>query len=85
MAILSNADRQAIWAQVMHKLSTNRDTTALLKTDLQAALNAADDWVNANRVSYNSALPLAARTTLTPAQKAYLLAIVVLQRFEKGL
>lgn len=54
--------------------------TALTKADLQAAVNAVDDWIDANEASYNAALPVAARTNLTVAQKPALLVVVMLRR-----
>lgn len=54
----------------------------LLKADIQAAINAADDWANTNAASFNTALPVAFRTNATATQKALLLACVVLARFD---
>lgn len=54
------------------------------KTDILAAVNAADDWVVNNQASYNGALPLAVRTNFTGAQKARLLAYVLRRRYEVG-
>lgn len=82
MAVLSVADRQAISAKIMRDGSSVQDTYALLKTDLRAAVDAADAWVDANAASYNSALPLTARGALTVRQKALLLAYVILRRYE---
>lgn len=84
MAVLSNEDRVEIWRDIMNALSGEREPCALTKTDLRAAIDAADAWVDANKASYNNALPAAARTALTPAQKARLLTIVIKKRFEKG-
>ncbi len=82
MAVLSDANRWAVWADYMRKLGEDEEQIALLKPELRAAFNAADDWVEANRASYNSALPLPARTALTARQKAALLMIVIRKRFE---
>lgn len=84
MALLIDADRVAVWVEIMTILSRDRDECGLSKPDLRAAVDAADAWADANKASYNSALPLAARTTLTPAQKALLLAYVILRRYLKG-
>jgi hypothetical protein len=65
----------------MRYWSAQRDILAgCTKTDLQAAINAADDWVDSNAASYNSALPATFRTNATVAQKAFLLAMVALAR-----
>lgn len=78
MAVLSDPDRVTVWAQIQ------RDNTNLInvnKTELRAAINAADDWANTNAASFNSALPAAAQGGLTGRQKALLLLYVVRQRW----
>ena len=54
----------------------------ITKSDLQAAVDAADDWANTNAASYNTALPTAFKNNATAAQKALLLAVVVLARYD---
>lgn len=81
MAALSTVDRQRIWRGLMRHWSALREILgAFSKSDLQAAVNAADDWADLNASSYNLALPVAFRTNATNAQKALLLAMVVLAR-----
>ena len=82
MAVLSLAERQAVWARFMEDASRLRDPLPLTKPDLLAAVNAVDDWVEANTAGYNAAIPLPARTALTAKQKAWLLFVVVRRRFE---
>jgi hypothetical protein len=50
------------------------------KTDLAAAVTAADAWADTNATSYNAALPAGFRTTATAQQKAFLLAFVAMKR-----
>jgi len=52
------------------------------KAELRAAINAADDWADANAAAYNAALPAAARTALTARQKARVLEFVIRKRWE---
>jgi conjugal transfer/entry exclusion protein len=80
MATLSTTDRQRVWRALQRYWSRVAESCALTKSDLQAAVNAADDWTDANASSFNTALPAAARTALTTEQKALLLAIVALMR-----
>lgn len=84
MAALSETDRVALWAEFMRELSSEREPCAVTKHELLAAVNAVDDWVEANKASFNTAIPQPARANLTAAQKARLLAFVVRQRFAKG-
>ena len=79
MAVLPDAERKDAWAKWMRG---NREEISVLKADLRDAVNAIDDWVDANAASFNSAIPLPARTALTSAQKARLLMLVVSKRFE---
>jgi hypothetical protein len=53
---------------------------ALTKPELRAALDACDDWIEANAASFNSALPQPARGALTAPQKTYLFCYVAMRR-----
>lgn len=85
MAVLSDADRQELWAELMAEFSRARETTAgVAKADLRAAVNAIDQFLSDNVAAVNSAIPQPARGALTTAQKARLLNAVVRQRYIKG-
>jgi len=85
MPTMSGADRVGVGGQFQINVSRRRDSLAgLLKADVQAAVAAVDDWVVANQASFNAALPLPARTSLTAAQKAELLALVLQRRYDVG-
>lgn len=85
MAVLSDAKRWEARAEFMEAMSSRKETYAnLLKPDFKAAIDAADQWVEDNKGAYNSALPVAARTALTAAQKSELLVYVVRKRFQEG-
>ena len=81
MAALTVAQKLAIRARWGSDLSTRREVFNLSKPDLNAAITAVDDWIEANAASFNLALPLAARTTLTAAQKAELFMRVAQSRY----
>jgi hypothetical protein len=70
-------NRLRTWAQVMRNWPGSLGVT---KTELKAALDAADDWVDASQASYNSALPQPFRGSATSPQKAFLLAYVIMRR-----
>ncbi len=82
MAALSAAERRGIWANFIRQASADRQDLGLTKAQLRAAVDAADQWVEDNAGAYNSALPVAARTALTTAQKTRLLFFVASKRFE---
>ena len=85
MAVLGASDRADVAAKFNSGVSQRRENFgALVRADIVAAVNAADDWVVANAASFNAALPVAARNGLTAAQKAALLADVILRRYQTG-
>ncbi len=79
MAVLVEGDRFDVWANLMR---LGEPYSGMLKTDLRAAVDATDDWIEANQASFNSALPLLARTSLTTRQKALLFMAVAARKFE---
>ena len=83
MATLQQADLDALTAEIQRDNQTGT-LVGMLKTDLAAAVSAADTWASSNAASFNSALPVTARNNLTTTQKALLLMYVVQMRFVKG-
>ena len=61
MAALSENDRVSVWATVMERASEERASVNLTKEELRAAIDAVDDWIDANAASFNSALPCRSR------------------------
>ena len=82
MAVLSGSDRLNIFTNYASELSRMHTETSLLKNDIKAAVNAIDDWVDANAAAFNTAIPQPARAQLTAKQKAQILFFVVMRRFE---
>ena len=76
MAVLDAANR----AKILAHLNRVQGWPGLTKPDVLAAVNAVDDWAEANAAAYNAALPLPFRTTATASQKALLLAYVCMRR-----
>lgn len=77
MAALSENNRRDVWADVMRR---SGPVGALTKAQLRAAIDAADDWAEANAGSFNAAIPQPARGVLAAKQKAIILAFVALKR-----
>lgn len=84
MAELSTADRQRIWRGLMRNWSRLRESMALNKDDLQAAVDATDTWINDNQAAFNNALPTAAKNNLAADQKTLLFCAVALMRVDPG-
>lgn len=82
MAILSEQERAALRSSLAQALSRRFESVTLTKSELKAAVDAADQWVENNKVAFNNALPVAAQAGLTTSQKAELLLFVVRHRFD---
>ena len=82
MAILDEASRVAVWAELMRKYSSDGNNIGITKQDLRAAVDALDDFMDDNAGTINNALPEPAKGSLTPAQKALMLSFVVLKRYK---
>jgi hypothetical protein len=81
MAVMSAADRAAATATFMQDKSNLRELLAgVTKAQLRAAIDAVDQWAEDNTASFNTAIPLPARTALTTQQKAEILLIVIRRR-----
>jgi hypothetical protein len=84
MAVMTDAQRAELNGEIMRALSAARELIPMLKADLRAAVNAADDWANTNASTYNLALPLPFRTSATADQKSRLLEAVISTRRKVG-
>lgn len=84
MAALPNGDRSNIdrYAQRWLIRETGAGFNGLSAADLRAAINAIDDWADANAAEFNTAIPVAARTALNTKQKTQLLVYVIKRRAE---
>jgi len=85
MATMTDNDRIAAWAEYVQGLSAEIDMSpGTLLTEVRAAINATDQWMDDNAASFNNALPEPFRTWATSRQKTQLLMLVVLRRFNTG-
>lgn len=78
MAVLTDPDRAAVTADWQR---VNLDQLGVTKAELRAALNAVDDWLEANESALNLAIPQPARAQLTTKQKAHLLMFVIRKKY----
>lgn len=82
MAVLSDTDRAALWAEFMRTAENIAATGVMTKADLRAAINAVDQWCDDNAAAFNAAIPQPARGLLSARQKAALLIFVTRRRWE---
>lgn len=81
MAVLADSDRADIWTDIMRQLSSERQSCAITKADLRAAVDAIDVFLESNATAINNAFPAAAKAGLTTGQKARIVAYVALKRW----
>jgi hypothetical protein len=81
MAILTEEERQKLCGDYQGASSNIWELLGVTKAQMRAAVDATDDWIEANQASFNSALPLPARTALTSKQKVRLFLSVAQMRF----
>ena len=62
------------------KSAVREEIATLTKADLAAAIAAIDAWIDGNAPSFNSAIPLPARTALSSQQKVDLFLAVLIRR-----
>lgn len=81
MANLSLEDQQKIWRGLMRYWSGSQTGIGIVKADLLAAVQSIDTFLDNNSAAINNAFPVASRTGLTTDQKAILVAVVALARW----
>lgn len=74
---LDATNRQRTFAQLMRAVGFPGSMT---KAEIKAAVDAVDDWADANATSYNNALPQPFRGAANAAQKNMVLAYVCMRR-----
>mgnify|MGYP001571599461 CR=1 FL=1 len=84
MAVLANADRQRIFEEFMGEISADQEVCPVVKADLRAAFNAADDFAVSVASTYNAALPQPFRGAASASLKARVFQKVLRERWIKG-
>ena len=86
MAVLSDTVRGELHKEFMQDWSRRGESTGLLKSELRGLINTVDAYFNTNAGTINSALQTADSNwnSLTNAQKAYVIAYVLLERYARG-
>jgi CBS-domain-containing membrane protein len=74
---MDETNRRRTWLRWMRD---NRQPVAFDKNDLRAAIDATDDWIDANQASFNAALPQPFRSQATAEQKTLLFCYVAMRR-----
>ena len=84
MTVLSESERAQIWKGLMRYNDKTREPVNISNLDLRAAVDDIDLWVEDNASSFNVAIGQPARNALSAQQKALMLAIVTLMRYDVG-
>jgi len=79
MATLPELDRLRIWRGIQRYWSQLGETLLnMTKADIDAAVDATDQWADDNSINYNLALPVTFRANATQEQKHYYLQLLFL-------
>lgn len=85
MAILTDEIREEISIRYQSDISVLFDLLDnVTKSDIRAAVDSTDQWVEDNKTSFNDSLPAATKDNLTAEQKSQILTYVVARRFQEG-
>lgn len=80
MALLDATSRQRVWAQAMRDIPRDVGLPEITKQELKAAMDAMDDWIEAQQLTFNLALPQPFRAAATGRQKSVLFMMVLARR-----
>ena len=80
MAELSEQDRIRLLVGSQNHWSQLSEVTGFSASDLKAAIDATDIWIDGNEVSFNSSLPNPFKTNATQAQKTLLFCVTAAMR-----
>lgn len=83
MAVLNGSDRTGIWAELMRQLG-QYGSVSINRVELKAAVDALDDFLEANSAAINQAIPQPARGALNGSQKAFIVSAVARRRAERA-
>lgn len=78
---LSAGDRQKVTDQLMR--DNEAPLGAMTKADLRTAVNATDDWIDANQASWIATLPASVQSATTGTQKTWIFSYVLMMRIGK--
>lgn len=83
---MSMVNRALAWIDVLKNLAGDGVDIGdpATRDQVLLAVNAVDNWVDANQISFNAALPEPFATWATSKQKAIILALVLVRRFLVG-
>jgi hypothetical protein len=81
VALLTAEQRQAVWNKLAATLSRRRDAFPVTKADGKAVIAAVDQWQQDNQASFNSVIPLPARTVLTTKLKLEIFQMVAEEKW----
>lgn len=81
MAELTSEQRRRVNAAVMRSFSAYEEQVPINKTELRAAVDALDTFLNNNQAAINTAIPQPARGALSTGQKAVIFTAVQIARY----
>lgn len=80
MAALIAEERRRVWAHLMRRWDKALGRIPVTKTELRAAVDATDQWIEDNQASFNTALPQPFRGAATAPMKTLMFCYVAMRR-----
>lgn len=84
MATMADDQIERVYRQFMENKSRRREPISIKKQDIKAAVVGLDAEFEAQKVTFNNALPPAARAGLSASDKAELGSLTLLERYAVG-
>ena len=82
MALLSEADREAIFKELERDLSAENEPVSFGRPDGRLAVDNADQWIDDNFASFNNSLPAPVKADLSNKWKIRLFNKLIKRRWE---
>ena len=77
---LTEAQRFKTWGALMREWQALGQPPTVVKADMRAAVDAIDDWIEANQAAVNAAYPQPFRANMTVQHKTLLFCYVAIKR-----
>lgn len=82
MAVLDNAERTQVWRGLQRYASSEGLQIDINNVVLRSAIDDTDQWIEDNQAAFNAALPAAAQSGLSAAQKTITFCAIAAMRVD---
>lgn len=82
MTVLDSAERTRVWRGLQRYASNEGLQIDINNVVLRTAIDSTDQWIEDNQAAFNTALPAAAQSGLTTAQKTLVFCAIAAMRVD---